>query len=139
MTEHTTTTHPSEAEASPSPTRGRAVNIALWVAQILLAALFAFAGISKLFASPEVVAGFDQIGLGQWFRYFTGAAEVSGAVGLLIPRLSSLAALGLVCVMVGAVFTHLLVLPPPVLALVPVTVGVILVLIAWGRWRERAR
>lgn len=134
MSGNTSNSQPPEAESAPSPTRGRAANIALWVAQALLAALFAFAGLGKLLGSQEVIAAFDQIGLGQWFRYFTGAAELSGAVGLLIPRLSGLAALGLVCVMIGAVIAHLLVLPPPVLALVPVALGSLLVLIARARW-----
>lgn len=30
---------------------------------------------------------FNEIGLGQWFRYLTGGLEVVGAVALLIPRL----------------------------------------------------
>ncbi len=78
-------------EAAPPAKRGRALEITLWVVQILLAALFAFAGITKLVsADPAVAAGFNQIGLGQWFRYFTGAVELVGAIGLLVPRLSGL-------------------------------------------------
>jgi hypothetical protein len=34
------------------------------------------------------VRRFDQIGLGQWFRVFTGALQVGGALLLLIPRVS---------------------------------------------------
>lgn len=140
MTGYTATTPATDTEAAPPPARGRAANIALWVVQILLAALFAFAGINKLVgAQPEVIAGFEQIGLGQWFRYFTGTAELAGAVGLLIPRLTPLAAVGLACVMVGAVIAHLLVLPPPALALIPAVLGTVFVLIARARFKERAR
>ena len=138
MSSYTTTRTASETEASRPAPRGRAANIALWGAQIVLAALFAFSGISKLLPSLEVVAGFAQIGLGQWFRYFTGAVEVAGAIGLLIPRLSVLAALGLAGVMVGAVIIHLLVIPPAALAVVPALVGTVLVLIARAR-RPRTR
>ena len=64
--------------------------------------------------------------------------EIAGAIGLLIPRLCGLAALGLVGVMVGAVIAHLTVLPPAYLALFPALFGVILGLIAWGR-RSRTK
>ena len=122
-------------DPAPKPTPGRALNITLWVVQILLAALFAFAGINKLLAlQPEVVEGFTRIGLGQWFRYLTGGLELAGAIGLLIPRLSGLAALGLAGVMVGAVFAHVLALPPVALAIVPAVLSVVLVLIARARW-----
>ena len=56
--------------------------------------------------------------------------ELADAVGLLIPRLSGLAALGLAGVMVGAVLTHLFFLPPVALALVPALLGVVFGLIA---------
>ena len=130
----TTSTHTRTDTAATRPPR-RALNIALWVVQILLAALFAFAGINKLLAlQPEVVEGFAKIGLGQWFRYLTGGLELAGAIGLLIPRLSSPAALGLAGVMVGAVFAHALALPPVALAIVPAVLCVVLVLIARARW-----
>ena len=29
---------------------------------------------------------FDQVGVGQWFRYFTGLVEVFGALLVLIPK-----------------------------------------------------
>jgi uncharacterized membrane protein len=49
----------------------------------------------------------DEIGFGQWLRYFTGVLEIAGAIGLLIKPLCGLAALGLAGVMVGAVGTEL--------------------------------
>lgn len=126
----------NQAIATPA-TRGRAVNITLWVLQALLAALFVFGGANKLIGiQPEVVEAFQRIGLGDWFRYLTGACELAGGVGLLIPRLSGLAALGLVGVMVGAVITHITVLPPVALAFAPATLGVAFALIAWGRWPQ---
>lgn len=116
--------------------RGRAVNITLWVVQVLLAVLFVFAGLVKLVGLQEEVDAFTRIGLGQWFRYLTGTLELVGGIGLLIPRLSGLAALGLVGVMVGAVITHLTVLPPAVFGLAPAFIGIVLGLIAYGRWPQ---
>ncbi|MGH3928739.1 MAG: DoxX family protein [Pseudonocardiaceae bacterium] len=121
---------------TPTAPRGRAMNITLWVVQALLALFFAFIGVLKLIGPQEVVDQFATIGLGQWFRYLTGAVELAGAIGLLIPRLAGLAALGLVGVMVGAVITHLTVLPPAINALFPALLGVVFVLIAWARWPQ---
>ena len=112
-----------------------AVNVTLWAVQVLLALFFAFAGLNKLGGlQQEVVAAFTEIGFGQWFRHLTGALELAGAIGLLIPRLSGLAALGLTGIMLGAVLAHLFFLPPLALALVPAFLGVVFGLIAWARW-----
>jgi hypothetical protein len=76
---------------------------------------------------------FDKIGFGQWFRYVVGTLEVAAVVGLLVPRLAGLAALGLVGLMVGAVATELLIGGNPVSAL---AFGVLAALVAWGRLDE---
>ena len=57
-----------------------------------------------------MVAEFDRIGLGQWFRYLTGLLEIAGATGLLIPGRAFYGAALLVMVMFGALFAHLTVL-----------------------------
>jgi hypothetical protein len=123
-----TTSHPVLAR---TVTRGRALTTTLWTGQILLAVFFAFAATAKLLGDPTTVASFESIGFGQWFRYLTGACELAGAVGLLIPRLSGLAAHGLAGVMVGATATNLFLLPgmAPV-AVVTVLLGAVFVLIA---------
>ena len=119
---------------APALPRTRTSNIILWVAQLLLAALYAFGGFSKLVnPSPEVVAGFELIGFGTWFQYLTGTLELLGAVGLLVPRLSWLAALGLAGVMLAAVLIQLLILPPAAVAIVPGIMAAILLLLAWFR------
>ena len=121
-----------ETRDAPPASRGRAVNIALWVLQVLLALLFAMAGVVKVMGDPATVEMFATIGIGQWFRYLVGALEVAGAVGILIPRLSGLAALGLVCLMAGATLTNLFVLgASPLLTIVLLLVGAF---VAWGRW-----
>ena len=48
--------------------RGRAAVIALWAVQIALAGMFLLAGGSKLLGAAPMVALFNAIGIGQWFR-----------------------------------------------------------------------
>jgi DoxX-like protein len=60
-----------------------------------------------------------------------GALEISGAVGVLIPRLSGLAALGLVCLMAGAILTTLFVLDAS--PLLPIGLLVAGAVVAWAR------
>ena len=99
-----TTTH-----ALPgAPSKGRA--IILWILSGLAALAFLGAGGSKLAGVPAMVAVFEQVGLGQWFRYVTGLLEVAGAIGLLIPRFAFYAAVLLSAVMVGAIIGHLTVI-----------------------------
>ena len=118
------------------PARARWRAVLLWTVQIALAALFAVVGTQKLVGTPAEVALFDAIGFGPWFRYASGICEVAGAVGLLIPRLASLAALGLAGVMAGAALTGLLLPGIAPSALVPVVLAVVLGLIAYARRSE---
>ena len=117
--------------------RSRGVTIVLWALQIVAALAFFSAGFSKLVGAEQMVETFAAIGFGQWFRYLTGAIEVSGAALLLIPPLAVLGALLLLGVMIGAVLTHLLLIggnPLPALALL-----VILSVILWLRRAELRR
>jgi len=87
--------------------RGRSGVIALWVVQIALAGMFLLAGGSKLLGAPAMVALFNTIGIGQWFRYLTGFIEVGAAIALLVPSIAVYGALALVPTMIGAVVTEL--------------------------------
>jgi len=123
-----------ESKRLASGSTGKIMNVGLWILQIGAAGMFLTVGFLKLSGDPQMVALFQAIGLGQWFRYVTGSLEVLGAVLLLIPRLTGLGALLLVGVTLGAVTTHLFVIggnPLPAIILLIVT-GII----AWGR-RER--
>lgn len=80
----------------------RPVIIGLWIMRILIAALFLFASCMKLSGQPMMIAEFDRVGLGQWFRYFTGFLELLGGIGVLIPRFSPFAAILLLMVDLGA-------------------------------------
>jgi len=87
----------------------RAGSTALWALRALLAVQFASGGVLKLVGDPRMVDLFTDIGAGQWLRYLVGICEVAGAVGLLVPRLVALAALGLTGLMAGAVVTNVLI------------------------------
>jgi putative oxidoreductase len=102
-------------------------NAALWVLQIGVAAMFAMAGSSKLLGNPQMVGMFQAIGLGQWFRYLTGALEISGAILLLVPALSGVGGLLLTGVMGGALATHLFVIGgDPTMAIVLLVASVVI-------------
>ena len=102
------------------------------VIRVLLTAAFLVAGLAKLAGAAMMVATFETIGWGQWFRYLTGLIEVGAAVLLWVPGLRALAALALVCTMIGAVIAHLAVLGPS-----PWPAVVLGVLAAVLLWRER--
>ncbi len=117
----------------------RVSNLTLWVLQALLAFVFLYLGVNKF--SPHEVFWIDlfaKIGLGQWFRYFTGGLEIICAILLLIPRSSAIAAALLACTMAGAVLTHLFILRDGCAAVFPGFPLLILLAIAWKR-RVHAR
>jgi uncharacterized membrane protein YphA (DoxX/SURF4 family) len=119
----------------------RALHIALWVAQVLLAGMFLMTGFMKLTQPVDALAG--QM---PWVLSFPaavvrliGAIEIAGALGLILPsltriqpRLTPLAALGLVLVMLGASALHL---SRGEGAVVPMNVVLAAVasFVAWGR------
>ena len=95
------------ARQAPAIPHGRVALVALWLTQIALAGMITLAGGLKLAGVPMMVALFDAIGVGQWFRYVTGSIEVVSAVALLVPSWAAFGALLLIPTMIGAVFTHL--------------------------------
>ena len=100
------------------PAGRRSVAVALWVAQAVLALQLASGGVLKLTGDAAMVDLFTDIGAGQWFRYAVGLIELAGAVGLLIPRLCGLAALGVTALLVGATVTNVAIGVAPWLPLV---------------------
>ena len=88
----------SEAVARSYPMQA----IVIWVLRLLMATLFLFAAYMKLSSQPMMVEEFGVVGLGQWFRYLTGAVELVGGIAVLIPIVSGFAALLLLGVDLGA-------------------------------------
>ena len=95
---------------------GKALNVSLWIAQLLLAGLFGMAGAMKAFmpVADLVAHGINYASdLPLWLLRFIGVAELSGAIGILLPaltrilpRLTPLAALGFVTLQVLAIGFH---------------------------------
>lgn len=127
-----------QAEASFPAKPSRMANAAVWTLTILLALMFLFAGGVKFFHNAVMEQEFDQVGLGQWFRYFTGTCEVAGAIMLLIPRARVFGALLIAVVMVGATIANLTVLHQPATAIMTVVLLALALTLAWLRRPGRA-
>jgi DoxX-like family len=118
--------------------RKTGMNYVLWIVQGLLTIIFLFAGITKLILPIEVLTA--QMPLPGWFVRFIGVAEVLGAIGLILPGvlrilpgLTTLAATGLVIIMIGA--TVITLIEGPIVAtLIPLAVGLLLVCVIYARW-----
>jgi uncharacterized membrane protein YphA (DoxX/SURF4 family) len=126
-------------EASTLTAKELIMNIALWIIQALLAALFLFAGGMKLIMPIEEMT--QQIAMPGWFLRFIGTAELLGAIGLVLPwllrirpKLTPLAAMGLTIIMIGATVMTLS-MGEILTALVPMVTGLFCVFVAYGRWR----
>ena len=121
----------------PSTTTSKAANVSLWVAQILLALLFLFAGVAKLTMPAAALAQASPFPVG--FLRFIAVAEISGALGLVLPgllrtrrELTPLAALGLVIIMAGAT-TSTVATMGVAPAVMPRVTGILLVVVVRGR------
>jgi uncharacterized membrane protein YphA (DoxX/SURF4 family) len=115
------------------------MNIALWIVQALLAALFLFTGCMKLVLPIEEMT--KQMPMPGLFLRFIGVAEVLGAIGLILPGLlrirpglTPLAAAGLVIIMIGATVITLAG-GDVAAALISLVVGLLAAFVAYGRWR----
>ena len=107
----------------------------VWGVSALLTAAFLMAGGMKLMGSEQIVQNFELWGYPYFFLYVVGLSEVTFGISLWIPKISGLAALGLVSLMVGAVGTHLLAGEMNMLA-PPLVLGILSALIFWVRYPE---
>lgn len=59
-----------------------------WVLRAGVALAFLLFGMDKFPSGPDAawVRFYREIGVGQWFRHFTGVVEVAGAMLVLIPK-----------------------------------------------------
>ena len=115
------------------------MNVALWIVQGLLAALFVFAGGMKLVLPIEKMQ--DPVALPGLFLRFIGVCELLGGIGLILPSLlrirpglTPLAAAGLIVIMIGAVVLSVIYMGVAS-ALIPLLVGILAAFIAYGRSR----
>ena len=103
---------------------------ALTGVKLLATIAFVAAGLAKLAGAEMMVATFDAVGLGQWFRYVTGAIEVGAAILLWVPGRQIIGAGLLVATMIGANLAHLVVLGTDTM-LPALVLGVLAALIAY--------
>lgn len=131
----------SQSISLPSKTattrKGRASGIVLWVLQVAAAGVFLTGSAAKIL-DPVAAESFDQIGFGDWFRYFIAGCELAGAIGLLVPILTGLASIGLVALMIGATIVQATIYHGD-LVVYPAATLVSVTVIAWGRRRSVAR
>lgn len=120
----------------------KGLNVALWVLQGLLAAVFLFVGLGKVVTPYEALAAQQA-----WVKLFSpevvkliGTVETLGALGLILPSvtrvlpgLTPVAATGLVLTMIGAGATHLRISESP---LPNVILGALAAFLAWGRFMK---
>ncbi len=94
----------------------KVLNVLLWIAQILLTGMFFMAGYMKVSTSIEVaIQQMPWAGDIPAFLFrFIGFAEIAGAVGIFLPallriqpKLTPLAAMGLITVMMFAALFHI--------------------------------
>lgn len=108
-----------------------------WVLRSGIAAAFILFGLDKFPAGPNAqwVRFFDQVGAGQWFRYFTGAVEVGAGFLVLFPRTTRIGLATLAVTMAVASMIHIFIIHQP--ANCVITGGFCLGLIAMF-WRFRS-
>ena len=119
------------------------MNTALWIVAGVLAFVFVGSGVMKLVLPKEKLVAQGLGGLADVDPNAIrgiGAAEVAGAIGLIVPPLvhilpvlTPLAALGLAVVMVGAIVVHGRRKEYPNVAVNVVLLGLAL-FVAWGRF-----
>lgn len=130
----------AERRSSQSATN-KGTHIALWIAQVLLAMLFAGAGSAKVMTPlPELAQSLPYTAdLPGWLVRFIGVSEIAGAIGLIVPALARimpvltpLAGAGLCVVMVLATVFHL---SRGEFSAMPMTIviGAVTAFVGWGR------
>ena len=120
------------------------MGIFLWVLQVVMSLVFLGSGVSHITLPPDLPANFAWMyDIAPVPNTVIGVLELAAALGLILPgvtriqtRLTSLAALGLMLTMIGAVIFHV-----PRAEFSNVTFNVIFFvmasIVAYGRWRIR--
>jgi putative oxidoreductase len=106
-----------------------------WILRGVIALAFVLFGAEKFPSEPGSpwIRLFQEIGAGQWFRYFTGVVEVVGGLLVLIPRTAMAALVLLACTMAGAVLILVFVIGRPADSIVAGGFFIGLAAFAWSR------
>ena len=83
-----------------------------WALRVIIFIVFLYFGTAKFksVADGPWVVLFDQIGFGQWFRYFTGVLEIAGGFLVLVSNAVEIGLAILIAIMFGALAVSLLLL-----------------------------
>jgi putative oxidoreductase len=109
-----------------------------WMFRGAIALVFVLEGTEKFSSDPHSswVRLFQQIGMGHWFRYLTGAVEVLGSVLVLIPWTVTAGLALLACTMAAATLIILFVIGRPADSVFP---GIFFLGLAAFYWSRRRR
>jgi uncharacterized membrane protein YphA (DoxX/SURF4 family) len=117
------------------------VNRVLWTLQALLAAVFLFSGLLKLLVPVDQMQ--QQLPLPAALIYLVGTLETLAAFGLILPSLlriypmlTPLAATGLAILMACAAILTPVIGDPAISATLPLTLGALAAVVAFGRARR---
>ena len=117
------------------------LHVTLWTVQLVLALVFVVTGSMKL-TEPIGALPASLAGIPLPLVRLIGVAELLGAAGLILPAatriapvLTPLAGLALTLVMLSASLLHVA-RGELTIALVPVVLGALAAVVAWGRWRR---
>jgi putative oxidoreductase len=119
-----TTTPPDTSR--PVAILGRA---ARYLPAVVLGVLFIFIGYGKFENRGVWVKIFEEIGLGQWFRIFTGVVQVAGGTLIVPRRTRTIGAVLLGSTMLGAAIVDVVVVGSPIV-IVPLLL-LILIAVVW--------
>ncbi|WP_063062807.1 DoxX family protein [Nocardia sienata] len=110
-------------------------NRILWTLQILLGLFFIIASGGPKLVIPNVLADNapENLTIPFGLLVFIGVVEVAGGIGLMVPRLSALAAAGLSVLTVLAAGTQAFIADKPAMAIFPLVLAAIFAWIAYER------
>jgi uncharacterized membrane protein YphA (DoxX/SURF4 family) len=122
----------------------KGLHITLWVAQVVLAALFLMAGITKCITPiDQMLANAPWAKDFPWLIRFIGLSELAGGLGLILPSLlrirpilTPLAAVGITVIMLLATILHLIQKEYSP-SLFCIFIGLIAAFVTWGRLKKR--
>ena len=93
-----------------APDRVPTFDVTGWVLRLGVCGVFVGVGLTKFASDSMWVKLFAGIGLGDWFRYLTGALQVAGGLLFLSPKTIYVGLVLAGGTMVGAIIVHLFVL-----------------------------
>ena len=114
---------------------GKIGNRVLWTLQIVLGLFLIFASGGPKLVIPNVLTDNapENLTIPFGLLIFIGVVEVAGGIGLMVPRLSALAAAGLCVLTVLAAGTQAFLAGKPLMGIFPLVLAVIFAWIAYER------